>query len=144
MTVTDVSTTCAVVIFRVKVGCITENEKHRQAVAKLRSSNYKLRIETDRYHLPKIPENLRMCQLCSSNGVENKINFLFECNLYKNLRQPLFQDVEAKYSKFVDLKKSEHVVFLSNNIDPNKTSMVNKIKCYDCQASNTLVKPAET
>ena len=102
MTVTDVSTTCAVVIFRVKVSCITENEKHRQAVAKLRSSNYKLRIETDRLHLPKIPENLRMCQLCSSNRVENEISFLFEYNLYKNLRQPLFQDVEAKYSKFVD------------------------------------------
>ena len=26
-------------------------EKHRQAVGKLRSSNHKLRIETDRYHL---------------------------------------------------------------------------------------------
>ena len=47
----------------------------------------------------------------------------------------LFQDVEAKYSKFVDLKKSEQVVFLSNNIDPNKTLIVYKIKCRDCQAS---------
>ena len=43
-----------------------------------------------------------MCQLCSSNKVENEIHFLFECNLYKNLRQLFFQDVEAKYSKFVD------------------------------------------
>ena len=34
---------------------LIENEKHRQAVAKLRLSNHKLRIETDRYHLPKIP-----------------------------------------------------------------------------------------
>ena len=59
-----------------------------------------------------------MCQLCSSNKVENEIHFLFECNLYKNLRQLFFQDVEAKYSKFVDLNKSEKVIFLLNNFDP--------------------------
>ena len=34
---------------------LIKNKKHRQAVAKLRSSNHKLRIETDRYLLPKIP-----------------------------------------------------------------------------------------
>ena len=34
---------------------LIENEKHRQAVAKLRLSYHKLRIETDRYHIPKIP-----------------------------------------------------------------------------------------
>ena len=94
------------------------SEQHHQAVAKLLSSNHKLRIETDRYHLPKIPENLRIYQLCSWNKVENEIHFLFECNLYKNLRQHFSQDVEAKYSKFVELNKSEKVIFLFNNIDP--------------------------
>ena len=84
---------------------LVKNERHRQAVANLRSSNHKLSIETDRYHLPKISENLRICQLCSSNKVENEIHFLFECNLYKNLRQHFSQDVEAKYSKFVELNK---------------------------------------
>ena len=68
-----------------------KTEKHRQAVAKLRSSNHKSRIETDRYHLPKIPENLRICQLCSSNKAENEIHFLFVCNSYKNLRQHFFK-----------------------------------------------------
>ena len=41
----------------------------------------------------------------------------FECNLYKNLRQHFSQDVEAKYSKFVELNKSEKVIFLFNYID---------------------------
>ena len=41
---------------------LIKNEKHLQAVAKLRSSNHTFRIETDRYRLPKIPENLRICQ----------------------------------------------------------------------------------
>ena len=40
---------------------LTENEKHCQAVAKLRSSNHKLRIKNDRFHIPKIPEKLRIC-----------------------------------------------------------------------------------
>ena len=97
---------------------LIKNEKHRQAGAKLQSSNHKLRIETDWYHLPKIHENLRICQLCSSNKVENEIHFLFECDLQKNLRPHFFQDVEAKYSKFVDLNKSDKVIFLFNNIDP--------------------------
>ena len=35
----------------------------------------------------------------------------------KNLRQHFFQDVEAKYSKFVDLNTLEKVKFLFNNID---------------------------
>ena len=52
---------------------LIKNEKHCQAVAKLRSSNHNLRIETDRCHLPKIPENLRICQFCLSNKVENEI-----------------------------------------------------------------------
>ena len=61
---------------------IKKNGKHCQAVAKLRSSNHTFRIETDRYRLPKIPENLRICQFCSSNKVKNDIHFLLECRLY--------------------------------------------------------------
>ena len=70
-----------------------------------------MKIETDRYHLPKIPENRRRCQLCSSDKVENEIHFLFKFNLYKNLRQHFFQHVEAKYSIFVDLNKSKKLYF---------------------------------
>ena len=64
---------------------LIKNEKHHQAVAKLQSSNHRLRIETDRNHIPKIPENLRICQLCSSNKVENEIHFPFECRIYKTI-----------------------------------------------------------
>ena len=56
---------------------LIKNEKHRQAVAKLRSSNHKLRIETDRYYL-----FLRILECasfaCRINKVENKIHFLLE------------------------------------------------------------------
>ena len=111
---------------------LIKNERHGQAVAKLQSSNHKLRIENDRYHLPKIPENLRICQLCLSNKVENEIHliFLFECNLYKNLRQHFFQAFKAKYSKFVDLNKLEKkVIFVFNNIDPHVCKKLGWLLC---------------
>ena len=92
---------------------LIKNEKHRQAVAKLRSSNHKLRIETDRYYL-----FLRILECasfaCRINKVENKIHFLFEWNLYSNLRKHFLQDVEDKYSKLGDLNKSGKVIFLFN------------------------------
>ena len=59
---------------------------------------------------------LEYASFCSSNKVENEIHFLLQCNLYSNLRKHFFQDVEAKYSKFVDFNKSENNI--NNNIDP--------------------------
>ena len=60
---------------------LIKNVHHRQSVAKLRSGNHNLRIETSRHCVPKIPENLGICQNCSSREVENEIHFLFYCNL---------------------------------------------------------------
>ena len=56
---------------------LIKNVYHRQSVAKLRSGNHDLRIETGRHCVPKIPENLKICQNCSSSEVENEIHFLF-------------------------------------------------------------------
>ena len=39
-----------------------KNQKHRRAVAKLRSGNHSLRIESGRHCIPKLPESLRICQ----------------------------------------------------------------------------------
>jgi hypothetical protein len=39
---------------------LIKNTRHRQSLAKLRSGNHNLRIETGRHCLPKIPENLRI------------------------------------------------------------------------------------
>ena len=69
------------------------------------------------YHLPKIAENLRTSQLCSSKKVENEIHFLCESSIYNNLGHQFFLDVEAKCCEFVDLNKPENVIFLFNNID---------------------------
>ena len=85
---------------------LIKNEKDRQAVAKLRSSNHKLIIKTDRYHLPKIPENPRICKFCSSNKVENEIHFLLECNLYSNLSKTLFS---RRGSQVLHIRRFEQI-----------------------------------
>ena len=51
---------------------LIKNMQHRQLVAKLRSGNHDLRIETDRHCIPKVPEHLRICKFCSDNEVENR------------------------------------------------------------------------
>ena len=55
---------------------LIKNLQHRQSAAKLRSGNHDLRIETGRHCVPKIPENVRICQHCSFNNIENELHFI--------------------------------------------------------------------
>ena len=63
---------------------LLKNLQHRQSVAKLRSGNHDLRIETGRHFVPKIPENVEICQHCSSNNIENEMHFIFDCSLHSH------------------------------------------------------------
>lgn len=55
-----------------------KNQKHRRAIAKLRSGHHSLRIESGRHCIPKLPESLRIRQYCChSNQIEDEIHFLF-------------------------------------------------------------------
>ena len=97
---------------------LIKNVHHRQSVAKLRSGNHDLRIETGRHCVPKIPENLRICQNCSASEVENEIHFLFYYNSYKCIRKTFFNDIILKYPDFNTLIERDKILFLFNNIDP--------------------------
>ena len=90
------------------------NLKHRRAVAKLRSGNHKLRIESGRHCVPKLPEYLRICQHCRSNQIENENHFLFHCDCYKTIRS----DIVLKYPTFNLFSGTEKTIFLFNNADP--------------------------
>ena len=90
---------------------------HRKSVAKLRSGNHDLRIETGRHCVPKIPENLRICQNCSSSEVE-EIHCLFYCNSYKCIKKTFFNDIILKYPDLNTLSERDKILFLFNNIDP--------------------------
>ena len=97
---------------------LIKNAYHRQSVAKLRSDNHDLRIETSRHCVPKIPENLRICQNCQSSSEANEIHFLFYCNSYKCIRKTFFNDIILKYPDFNTLSECDKILFLFNNIDP--------------------------
>jgi hypothetical protein len=59
-------------------------DTHRRSLAKLRSSNNKLSIETGRYTRPIIPRNERVCSACRSGEIE--CHFLQVCNCFSDLR----------------------------------------------------------
>ena len=63
----------------VQIDLIKNLQQSGQSLAKWRSVNHDLRIETGRHCVPKIPENVRICQHCSSNNIENKLHIIFDC-----------------------------------------------------------------
>ena len=65
------------------------NPEHRRVASKFRIGNHNLKIETGRFTVPKTPEDLRICDHCNLNSVENELHILFHCNLYNDLRKTL-------------------------------------------------------
>ncbi len=57
----------------------------RSTLAQFRTGILPLRIETGRFTGEK--ECQRTCVFCKNNNVENELHFLFDCNLYANLRE---------------------------------------------------------
>ena len=96
---------------------LIKNINHRKALAKLRSGNHNLRIESGRHCIPKIPENLRICQYCSSNEFGNDIHFLLYCNHFENIGKQLTNDIKLKYAGFDSLGEQDKIIFLFNNVD---------------------------
>ena len=96
-----------------------KNLKHRRAVAKLRSGNHSLRIESRRRCVAKLPESLRICQYCRSrsNQIENENHFLFHCDRYNTIRQRITSDIVLKYPSFDLLNDTDKTIFLINNVD---------------------------
>ena len=64
--------------------------KLRKLLAKFRLSSHDLEIEKGRHVNPTIPEELRLCKLCSSCSVESEKHFLLTCSKYQTERVQLF------------------------------------------------------
>ena len=63
---------------------------HRRTLAKFRSCNLPLAIETGRYTRPKTPVNERLCKYCNINAVEDETHFFVDYEFYSDLRYELF------------------------------------------------------
>ena len=67
------------------------------------------------HRVHKIPENLRICQNCSSSEVENEFHILFYC---KCIRKTFCNDIILKYPDFNVLTERDKILFLFHNMDP--------------------------
>ena len=73
---------------------------HRRVLAKFRSCNLPLAIETGRYTRPQTPVFERLCKYCCTDLVEDETHFLGDCEFYSNLRYNLFQSAQSINDKF--------------------------------------------
>ena len=85
----------------------------RSVLAKIRSGNLPLNIETGRYSNPPIPLMERFCPFCCDK-VETEIHFLCDCHIYGDLRDSLFYSVSQHSPTFIDLSSEEKFIYLMN------------------------------
>ena len=57
------------------------------SLIKFRLGAHWLRVETDRWLASKPPRDRRICQHCHMQAVEDEQHFLFDCPLYKTIRE---------------------------------------------------------
>ena len=63
----------------------------RSLLSRLRCGILPLAVETCRYQ--GLQKELRICQLCKANRVEDELNFLFDCNATNNMRIKLYHKI---------------------------------------------------
>ena len=78
-------------------------------LAKFRLSVHYLPIERGRYHIPKLPRDMRICTLCKT-GVGDEIHALFEC---KNEEMKSYNDQCHQYIARMEVISSQ-ISHLSN------------------------------
>jgi hypothetical protein len=73
------------------------NFKNRQLIAKFRTSDHCLQIETGRYN--NIPRQQRLCATC--NILEDEYHFFLNCHLNQQPRNLLINTIENKCPSFI-------------------------------------------
>ena len=73
----------------------------RVSLTRLRVSAHQLRIETGRYHRPKLlPVEERLCQMCNLSAVEDELHFVFQCPRYNDIRTELLKACRNHHHSF--------------------------------------------
>ena len=88
---------------------------HRRVLAKFRSCNLPLAIETGRYTRPKTPLFERFCKHCNTDSVEDETHFLVDCEFYSDLRYTLFQSAHSLNDRFKYYDSLDKLVWLVNS-----------------------------
>ena len=90
---------------------------HRRVLAKFRSCNLPLAIETGRYNRPKTPVSERLCNYCHMDSIEDETHFLVDCEFYSDLRFNLFQSAQNINDRFKYYESIDKLVWLMNYND---------------------------
>ena len=89
----------------------------KKVLAMLRAGCLPLEVEKGRHHRPKpIPLEERVCKMCNCGSVEDEIHFLMGCNLYDDLREPLFMHFEDKDKAFSEMGLKDKFVFIMSSL----------------------------
>ena len=88
-------------------------------LAKFRSCNLPLAVETGRYTKPKTPMRDRLYKFCIA-AVENEMHFLIDCAFYSDIRCILFQCANILNRDFISLTSGEKLIFRMQNSDPQQ------------------------
>ena len=84
---------------------IVNNFELRRSFTKLRISSHRLQIELGWYQ--GVPRHNTVCTKCSSNVIEDKLHFLFECSKYDEDRESMLFEITTVCSNFRNLKSKQ-------------------------------------
>ena len=84
----------------------------RRILAKFRSCNVPLAIETGRYTRPKTPVNERTCKYCTSGEVDDETHILINCEFFDDLRYNLFLLASDGNSFFSEYSSEQKLIYL--------------------------------
>ena len=81
---------------------------------KLRISSHNLHFETGHHKRPnKTPVENRYCNYCTGKNIEDKMHFVCDCELYKNIHVPIFlKKISEIMCNFSDLAPEQKFVMI--------------------------------
>ena len=91
---------------------IVENLDYRRSITRIRISSHKLQIESGRYN--NTPRELRFCNKCNENMIEDEIHFLLHCQKYNSARTKLYDLLHENVARFFDLNDTNKLIYLLN------------------------------
>ena len=85
---------------------------HRKALAKFRCGVAPINLELLRYN--GTPYNERFCPFCP-NIIEDELHIVNDCQMYDDLRNQFFHDINALDNTFYRLDRMNKLIFILDN-----------------------------
>ena len=88
-----------------------------KAYCKFRTSNHRLKVETLRHVIPRIPRIERKCDLCNLNETANEYHHIFYCTKFSDIRRqfiPVKYLRRSNFTSFIDIMSSKNEKTMKN------------------------------